>query len=280
MNEREKDNSVKINLDGHRTRMRERAERDDGLNTFTDREIIEFILGFFIPRKDTREMAEQLIVNYGSAERVFEAPASMLIKESGITVGAAKCLSLFGDLCAPEIHDVRAVKMSDLLELLAAIAVTRGTEKTSAAMFDENNALSRVVEYAELLPIQDIVGTAVRTGAKSVILFKYAPTLGIEHYDFAAKVKDAAMVLCGARIQLIDFILYTKHGFYGTVMSTVRPGEMCYEYVPYAVAGVSEEFLLNIMEDYIPTLRRKQEYFPFTDGKPLPDPANDDDDKP
>ncbi len=55
---------------------------------------------------------------------------------------------------------------------------------------------------------------------------------------------------------------------------------MCCEYVPYAVAGVSEEFLSNTMDDYIPTLRRKQEYFPFTDGKPLPDSGGEYDDKP
>ena len=63
--------------DGHRQRMRQRYLRA-GLDGFDDLAILEFLLHFAIPRRDTNPIAHALLDRYGSLSAVLEAPAAAL----------------------------------------------------------------------------------------------------------------------------------------------------------------------------------------------------------
>ncbi|RKY38092.1 MAG: hypothetical protein DRP72_02470 [Candidatus Omnitrophota bacterium] len=57
---------------GHRKRLREKFERF-GLEALQDYEIIELLLTFSLPRKDTKPIAKQLLNKFGSIKGIFEA---------------------------------------------------------------------------------------------------------------------------------------------------------------------------------------------------------------
>ena len=82
----------------HRERMRVRYDQN-GFDGFLDYEILEFILFYSIPRKDTREEAKSLLKEFGSLSGVFGADFYTLQKCKGIGAASARLLKLFPDRC-------------------------------------------------------------------------------------------------------------------------------------------------------------------------------------
>lgn len=79
--------------DGHRQRMKERFLKN-GLDTFSDHEILELLLYHCIPRCDTNEIAHRLISRFGSLLQVIEASPRELEKIEGVGKSAATFLVL------------------------------------------------------------------------------------------------------------------------------------------------------------------------------------------
>lgn len=79
--------------DGHREKMRRRF-LENGLNAFADHEVLEMLLFYAIPRRDTNELAHHLLDRYGSLEAVFSAPVEDLMRMDGIGENAAVLLKL------------------------------------------------------------------------------------------------------------------------------------------------------------------------------------------
>ena len=64
---------------GHRQRVRDRF-LSDGLDSFNEHQVLEMLLFYCCPRKDTNELAHRLISEFGSLVRVLEAPVKELEK--------------------------------------------------------------------------------------------------------------------------------------------------------------------------------------------------------
>lgn len=79
--------------DGHRERMKKRF-LEQGLDTFDDHNVLELLLFYAMPRKDTNPLAHKLIDHFGSLEAVFEAPAEELSKINGIGENTVTLLKL------------------------------------------------------------------------------------------------------------------------------------------------------------------------------------------
>ena len=87
----------KIMHDGHRQRLRERFLRE-GIDHFEDHNILELLLFFGIPRKDTNVLAHNLMKEFGTLSGVLEAPFEELCKVKGITQNAAFLISMMPQL--------------------------------------------------------------------------------------------------------------------------------------------------------------------------------------
>ena len=74
--------------DGHRERVKQRFLKE-GLDHFEPHQIMEMLLFYGIPRRDTNELAHQLISTFGSLARVLDAPYEELIKLKCMTAKAA-----------------------------------------------------------------------------------------------------------------------------------------------------------------------------------------------
>ncbi len=78
---------------GHRQRVRERFLKA-GIESFQNHEVLEFLLFFGIPYKDTNALAHELIEKYGSFSAVFDAPIESLREIQGMTENAAVLLKI------------------------------------------------------------------------------------------------------------------------------------------------------------------------------------------
>lgn len=80
---------------GHRDRLRQKAIKN-GLESFTEHEVLELMLSFVLPRIDTNPLAHLLINKFGSIKNVINAPVSELIKIDGVGQKTAKFLKCMG----------------------------------------------------------------------------------------------------------------------------------------------------------------------------------------
>ena len=73
---------------GHRQRLRERFLKM-GLDSFEPHEVLELLLTYSIPRKNTNVIAHKLIDKFGSISAVFDAPCEALMSVDSITENSA-----------------------------------------------------------------------------------------------------------------------------------------------------------------------------------------------
>lgn len=78
---------------GHRQRLKERFDTH-GLESFNDLNVLELLLFYAQPRKDTNPLAHALLEHFGSLEAVLEADAEELRAVPGMGEGSAQLLQL------------------------------------------------------------------------------------------------------------------------------------------------------------------------------------------
>ena len=83
--------------DGHRQRKKEQFLQH-GLDGFADHEVLELLLYYAIPRRDTNELAHRLLERFGSLTGVFSATEEELSKVEGVGKNAAFFLTLIPDV--------------------------------------------------------------------------------------------------------------------------------------------------------------------------------------
>ncbi len=81
---------------GHRQRVRELYLKD-GLDNFNNHQILELLLFYALPQKDTNPLAHKLLDEFGSISAVFDAPISQL-RRVGLTDNTISLLKLIPDL--------------------------------------------------------------------------------------------------------------------------------------------------------------------------------------
>ncbi len=91
------DGSNKHLHDGHRNRMREKFMKT-GFDNMEDHEILEMMLFYCIPRKDTNETAHILLNSLGTLVDVFEAPTDSL-ESYGLSHNAAVYIKMITAFC-------------------------------------------------------------------------------------------------------------------------------------------------------------------------------------
>ena len=74
---------LKHNHAGHRQRLKDKV-RKTRLTTLAEHEIIELLLTYTIPRKDTNPIAHELLKTFSSIDRVIDANVRDLQKVNGV----------------------------------------------------------------------------------------------------------------------------------------------------------------------------------------------------
>ncbi len=81
----------------HRARMKQRFV-EEGLNAFEDHQVLEMLLFYTIPRKDTNEMAHRLLEKFGTLESLFDASPEEIEQKGRVSRNTAVFLSMVPQL--------------------------------------------------------------------------------------------------------------------------------------------------------------------------------------
>ena len=95
---------------GHRLRIKNKFLKF-GDELLSDHELLEMLLFFSIPRKNTNHIAHELLTRFGSIQKVFEASISDLSSVEGVGVSSAtliKLVSACNKRCRSNQIDTRA----------------------------------------------------------------------------------------------------------------------------------------------------------------------------
>lgn len=108
--------------DGHRKRLIQRF-LEEGLDGFEPHNILELLLFYAIPRKDTNELAHRLIDAFGSLNGVFDAPYEALMQVEGVGENTAALLKLMPQLTRVYFTGIREETVLDSADKAAAYFV-------------------------------------------------------------------------------------------------------------------------------------------------------------
>lgn len=165
--------------DGHRQRLIQRFLEED-LDNFEPHNVLELVLFYAIPRKDTNELAHVLMDTFGSLKGVFDAPYEELLKVGGIGPNAAALIKLVPSLTRMYYSSEQNGVILDSSEKSGAYFlpyfIGQTEELVRLACLDAsgkvicNQILHRGSVNAAEVNIRKIVNIALRNNAMGVIL--------------------------------------------------------------------------------------------------------------
>lgn len=82
--------------EGHRERLKNRFLREGG-NSFEPHNLLELLLFYAVPRKDTNPIAHELMKEFGSVAAVLEADVESLVQVKGISEHSAVLIKLISE---------------------------------------------------------------------------------------------------------------------------------------------------------------------------------------
>lgn len=167
--------------DGHRERLRQRF-LECGFNGVSDHNILEMILIYAIPRRDTNDLAHVLIDRFGTLAGVLEADMDDLKSVKGLGDNAVILLKMFTQVNKRYLEEksnynrqlIDGVKT--VADYFAAKFLYETNESVYALFLDNKNGvidcrlISSGIVNATDICIRQLAETSLRCGASSIIL--------------------------------------------------------------------------------------------------------------
>ena len=110
--------------DGHRQRLKDRF-LTSGADGFEKHQLLELLLFYGIPQKDTNPIAHRLINKFGSIRAVFEASAEELCEVDGISLHTATLIKLVPAIWGVSAGEIDTSERYDTLNKLGRMLVKR-----------------------------------------------------------------------------------------------------------------------------------------------------------
>jgi DNA repair protein RadC len=203
---------------GHRDRVRMKFI-EEGLDSFHDHEIIEMLLFYGIPFKDTNVLAHRIIKEYGSLTALLEADPREVSRRCGISLNAACLIAMIVPLSRryltakwgnkPVLNSsskageyVLSLFAGRCYEVFYTICLDSQNHVTYAALVHEGT-----INEAPVYP-RIIVETALRHKANSVILAHNHPGGSLKPSNADIEVtKKIYAALKPIAIQVVDHVI-------------------------------------------------------------------------
>ena len=109
---------------GHRARVKERFLRD-GLSGFEKHNVLELLLFYSIPQRDTNPVAHELINRFGTLRGVFEASFEELCEVDGVSEHTATLIKLVPSVFAEAAGEVDTSAKYDSVSKIAKLLIKR-----------------------------------------------------------------------------------------------------------------------------------------------------------
>ena len=224
--------------EGHRQRMKDRF-RAEGLDHFDERHVLEMILFYCVPRRDTAPLAQRLLDHFGSVSQVLEATPEELEKVEGVTPNMSTLLTLTTAvgryyLVNRTINNVILNTVNDCGDYLMRRFHGRRNETVFLLCLDAKCKVLCCREVGEgsvnsaSVPIRRIVEIAMGVNATSVVLAHNHPSgLAIPSEEDVLTTIRLARALRMVEIILVDHVVVSDDDFVSMLQSGhYRPQEI------------------------------------------------------
>lgn len=223
--------------DGHRDRLRKRYLAE-GLDHFTEVQVLELMLFYCIPRKDTNELAHRLLDRFGTMSQVLDTKVEDLMQVEGIGENAALFLSLFPAVA--RYYEMNQTNRTTVLndidacgKYLLGYFKNRINETVYLLCLDAKRKLlcCQMVGEGSVnsagVPIRRVVEMALAANATTVILAHNHPSgLALPSREDVMTTRRLAAALDAVDVVLSDHLVIADGEFVSMVQSGYyRPGE-------------------------------------------------------
>ncbi len=205
--------------DGHRDRVKNKFLATGFNKSTPEHEILELVLFYSVPRKDTNELAHTLIRTFGSLAGVFKASPDELMKVRGITKNTAVLIKLFTAV-SREFNDSMRSKASAFssLEEIGTYLLSRyaGIDDEVMTVLSLNGN-GKAISFDEVirgdisrvgLSTRRIIEILLKTRATAVVLAHNHPSgVAVPSTSDAIATKTVKEALSHIGVQLLDHIV-------------------------------------------------------------------------
>ena len=217
---------------GHRERIKEKFLKN-GIDGFAEYEILELLLTYCIPRKDTKPIAKELLNKFKSLDNVFKADFDKLSAIDGLGKNSIAFLKLIGDLPSiiykdelknKKLIDKESLKISNKDILLKYLRNKIGYEEIEKFYVLYLSSSNEVIEFEEnsvgtldrssVYP-REIYKKIINLNAKSIILAHNHPSDNITPSKCDIELtNEIAKGLKNFGALLIEHIIITKNSYF------------------------------------------------------------------
>lgn len=202
---------------GHRNRLRKKF-LDNGFDGLEKHEVLELVLYYGIPRKDTNPIAHKLLDSFGSISAVMDAPVDKL-KEAGISENCAIYLKMIPQICRMYMEDKhnnkdKIINSDNIGDKLKYKFVGRDYEAIVLMLMDSKykEVFCGVVSKGSIsaceVYVRKIIELAVLYNAKFAVLSHNHPSgLALPSNDDILTTKKIYNALGLVDVALIDHII-------------------------------------------------------------------------
>lgn len=206
--------------ENHRDRMRHRFEIQ-GIENFDPHEVLEMLLFYAIPRKNTNEIAHRLIDTFGSFTNVLDAPVEELEKVEGMGHHSALFLKLVRS--SQSYYKINAVShmkemrtIDDCAKYLMARMEGKRNEEVWLLCLDGKRNLINCVKIVEgdiccaNVSPRKVVNIALSNNAVAVVMAHNHPVgFAVPSDEDVLVTNHLAAALRHTGIRLLDHIVVT-----------------------------------------------------------------------
>ena len=210
----------------HRKHMRERFY-EAGFNGMADHNVLEMLLYFGIPRRDTNEIAHELINTFGSYADVFDADIHDLMKVKGMTETAAYLIKMIIPFYCRYIENLKAREMytTDPEQIAAYLRPKyhEGScrERVYALCYDSSGHLinCRLVNEGDIcssaFDIRELTRIVLETNCAGVIISHNHPhSIALPSQDDIDMTRVIINFLNTLKVTLLDHIIVSDEDYY------------------------------------------------------------------
>lgn len=220
----------------HRQRLKQRFLRE-GLDNFDDLYILELLLFYCVPRRDTNEIAHNLLERFGNLNRVLSASHEELKNVPGVGEGVSTFFSLLRQLnrtCEIRRHsDISIVNShNDIRKLMLARMDGQRNEEVYLLCMDAKRKVLCLEKVGEgsvnsaVVPVRRIVEVALAANATTVVLGHNHPGgLAFPSSEDISTTNYVAKALSAVDIDLADHVIVSDGEYISLAQSGLyRPG--------------------------------------------------------
>lgn len=205
--------------DGHRKRVKQEFLKNGFNESTPPHKILEMLLFYSIPRKDTNEIAHELINRFGSVSGVFEAPIEELTKVNGVSLHTASLLKLMLPIIRCYINEKGAKKISysnidEVCNYLVQQYIGYNKEVFSIISFGGNGRMLGFDKLSEgnvsevNISVREVIETVLKRNAVCVIMAHNHPNgLALPSNEDIAVTRNIHSALSHINVKLIDHII-------------------------------------------------------------------------